>query len=309
VGNAGYGAFGVDLFFVISGFIMAQVAQGRSAGEFMRDRLWRIYPLWWIAVLPWLVMFPRSAPFVASSVTLWPIYPGHYYVPVLGVGWTLTFELLFYMGIAVALASRRVIPLALYLVLLLGSVTIDSPLLRFLGSPMGLEFLMGLAIALLPRRTVFAWFIPVAVSLIALSSPGTGDVDATLRGYGALQRVIEWGIPAALIVWGALSIEHLFGRGIFRIPVWLGDASYSIYLFHPLIAFGFNTPWPIRVAIAIVFGCIMHCLVERRIMATKGWTLNARMRLASRSLSQPANGSVPDKIATAASQIRSSRTV
>ena len=44
VGSAGYGAAGVDLFFVISGFIMANVAKGRTSAEFLRDRLWRIYP-------------------------------------------------------------------------------------------------------------------------------------------------------------------------------------------------------------------------------------------------------------------------
>jgi len=76
VDNAGYGAAGVDLFFVISGFIMANVAKERSASEFLRDRLWRIYPLWWIAVLPWLFMVPRGGTFVASSLTLWPIYTG-----------------------------------------------------------------------------------------------------------------------------------------------------------------------------------------------------------------------------------------
>ena len=59
-GNAGYGAFGVDLFFVISGFIMAQIAPERSPQRFLRDRLWRIYPLWWVAVLPWLFMVPRG---------------------------------------------------------------------------------------------------------------------------------------------------------------------------------------------------------------------------------------------------------
>src|SRR3954447_5293409 len=98
VGNAGYGAAGADLFFVISGFIMANVSQGRTGREFLGDRLWRIYPLWWVAVLPWLFMLPRGPTFIASSITLWPIYGAYYYVPVLKVAWTLSFELLFYLG-------------------------------------------------------------------------------------------------------------------------------------------------------------------------------------------------------------------
>src|SRR3954471_15137123 len=70
LGNAGYGAAGVDLFFVISGFIIANVAQGRTSDEFLRDRLWRIYPLWWVAAVPWLFMVPRGPISVASTLTL-----------------------------------------------------------------------------------------------------------------------------------------------------------------------------------------------------------------------------------------------
>ena len=77
VGSAGYGAAGVDLFFVISGFIMASVAEGRSAAGFAADRLWRIYPLWWLAVLPWLFLVPRGPTFIASSLTLWPSTTAH----------------------------------------------------------------------------------------------------------------------------------------------------------------------------------------------------------------------------------------
>src|SRR6476660_8625220 len=87
IGNAGYGAAGVDLFFVISGFSMANVAEGRTARGFIGGRLWRIYPVWWVAVVPWLFMVPRGGTFVLFSLTLWPIYPGGYYVPVLKVGW------------------------------------------------------------------------------------------------------------------------------------------------------------------------------------------------------------------------------
>src|SRR4051812_39342227 len=61
------GAAGVDLFFVISGFIMAHVARERSAAEFIKDRLWRIYPMWIIALAPWLFFTHASFSTVISS--------------------------------------------------------------------------------------------------------------------------------------------------------------------------------------------------------------------------------------------------
>jgi peptidoglycan/LPS O-acetylase OafA/YrhL len=269
IGNAGYGAAGVDLFFVISGFIMAHVAQERTAGQFIRDRLWRIYPLWWVALLPWLFMVPRGPTFVMSSLSLWPIYAGGYYVPVLKVGWTLSFELLFYLGMTLAIVTRAAVPLGLYAVFLLGALTTANPLLHFVGSPMALEFLMGVLVARLPRRALLGGLIPLGLALFALTSPAIGDVEASLGPQWALSRTMEWGLPAALIVWGVLSLERVFDHRAFDLPVAVGDASYSIYLFHPLAAFGLAFAWPVRLAVALGIGGAMHLLVERKLLAAR----------------------------------------
>ena len=66
------GAAGVDLFFVMSGFIMATCARDRGPLEFLADRAWRIYPLWLIAVTPWTMTMrhsERSPPRVQWKVT------------------------------------------------------------------------------------------------------------------------------------------------------------------------------------------------------------------------------------------------
>jgi len=272
IGNAGYGAAGVDLFFVISGFIMASVSQGRTAGEFLGDRLWRIYPLWWVAVLPWLFMLPRGLTFVASSLTLWPIYGASYYVPVLKVGWTLSFELIFYLGMTLAIATRAAVPLVAYALFLLGALTTSSALLHFVGNPMALEFLMGVIVAKLPRRILLGLLIPIGLALFAFTLPGTGDVESSLRPEFAVWRVLEWGVPAAMVVWGALSLEPFFKHRLFDMPVAIGDASYSVYLFHPIIAYGLDFAWSVRLTMAVGAGWAMHLLVERRIMsARKRW--------------------------------------
>ena len=142
-----------------------------------------------------------------SSLTLWPIYAGGYYVPVLKVGWTLSFELTFYLGMALAIATRAAVPLTLYALFLVGALTTSSPLLHFIGSPMALEFLMGVVIAGLPRRAVFGFLIPLGFVLFALTSPVIGDVESSLGPQWALWRAFEWGLPAALIFWGTLSLE------------------------------------------------------------------------------------------------------
>ena len=268
VGNAGYGAAGVDLFFVISGFIMANVSQGRKASDFLRDRLWRIYPLWWVAVLPWLFILPRGLTFIASSLSLWPIYGAAYYMPVLKVGWTLSFELLFYVGMTVAIATRPALPLLLYVLLLVAALTTSNALVHFLGSPMALEFLMGVAVARLPRRAALGLLIPLGILLFTATAPAIGEIDIALTPSTAIWRALEWGSPAALILWGTISLERLFDHRLFDLPVTIGDASYSVYLFHPLVAYGIAFTWIPRLILAVGLGWVMHVLVERKILAS-----------------------------------------
>jgi exopolysaccharide production protein ExoZ len=108
--------------------------------------------------------------------------------------------------------------------------------------------------------------IPVGLALLALTSPGTGDVESSLGPHWALSRALQWGVPAALIVWGTLSLERMLKGRAFDLPVAVGDASYAIYLFHPLAAFGLAFAWPIRLAAALGIGSAMHVLVERRLL-------------------------------------------
>ena len=133
----GFGHAGVDFFFVLSGFIITLVHRrdlGRPAalGRFCYRRFVRIYPLYWIvtAIVCVLALFSpdraaRLAPgHLVASLLLLP----HGQDPLLGVGWTLEHEMLFYLAFALAIASRR---LGLVLVAVGGGLAIAGGLVTF----------------------------------------------------------------------------------------------------------------------------------------------------------------------------------
>jgi exopolysaccharide production protein ExoZ len=137
-------------------------------------------------------------------------------------------------------------------------------------------------VARLPRRAALGWLIPLGLALLFATHASTGDVESTLEPHFALWRAFAWGIPAALIVWGTLSIAKLFDHRRFDLPVALGDASYSIYLFHPIIAYGFDLPGALRVLLAIGIGWAAHVVVERRLLAARKQWPALVTRLSSR---------------------------
>jgi exopolysaccharide production protein ExoZ len=254
-GAAGVGSAGVDLFFVISGFIITRVAEGRSASEFLMARLRRIYPIYWLAVLPWLalVIHQLSLPLVASSVTLWPIF-GDYVRPALPAAWTLSFEMMFYLAFAASLAWGVRAVLIAYACAALASLVFSSALFGFLGNFMVLEFLVGVLIAKFEIR-ISPWWALLAIAWFALAPEQTLIVKAQTF------RPLYYGIPAALLF---ASVWHLKAGRAFAIPVFLGDASYSIYLVHQLALLfgaGFFT--------ALAAGSAVYVLVERRLFASQ----------------------------------------
>jgi len=278
-GDTRLGAAGVDLFFVISGFIMATCTGGRTARQFLADRAWRIYPLWLIAVLPWLFMEPTTPLGIVRSLTLWPVYGHNYVVPALGVGWTLSFELLFYAGFAAALATRASVPLLIFGLCLVLGLTTNNLLFWFVGSPLTFEFLMGVAIARMPTRETFGTAAAVMGLILFAVVPAT-YFDQSFGG-GAIFRVICWGIPAGLLVYGLRALEHRLSGRAFDLPVLLGNASYSIYLFHQLVFRPFHGL--AGFVLSAVAGIAVYFLVELPIIrARPKWSRGGRSSGAER---------------------------
>ncbi len=279
------GDAGVDLFFVISGFVMvtvtARIFQKKGAvASFLYKRAARIYPLYWLYSLVILAVFLKFPQMVNSgqgnrvdllaSFTLLP----QPMMPLLLQGWTLTFELYFYLVFAFTLlAPLRLLPrfLGLWAVVVaigwsLGEARVglfQTAAAMVVFSPLTMEFIFGCGIALLIRGGWKRGGLGCAGSgcLLLAATTFLGDPHAVPS-----LRLIAFGLPAALIVYGAVTAEIAGGLRFPRFLEKVGDASYSIYLSHFLVIsalgriwqkIGVSGLWDNAAAIAVMTVCAL----------------------------------------------------
>lgn len=305
------GDSGVDIFFVISGFIMVVISRGRfqvpgAFGSFLYKRAIRIYPLYWLyslAVLsvfliaPGLVRAMKNGyvDLVASFFLLPQIFP-----PLLGQGWTLTHEVYFYLMFALALLlpekrlSRFLLLWGLFVavgynIYISIPALFDNASIKMATNPITMEFIFGACAALGLRR---GWQRGDWLALIG----GCALLPASSFFFDPLDieglRFFCFGLPALLILYGAVSLEQ---RGRLRCPQWLqtiGDASFSIYLSHILVVSAVGRIWSmIRqpglwdnvIAIAAMAAAALGCglasyrwIEQPLLRACHGWRLARR---------------------------------
>jgi exopolysaccharide production protein ExoZ len=253
------GPSGVDIFFVISGFIIYNIARrsaaqmdssgrGRAVYVFAMRRIIRIYPLYWIAfavaalIMVWI---PLPASFVKKpQLELLLLINGipNFRVP---VAWTLTFEVYFY---AVTTLSMFLFPKKIFTGLFIWFAVVGCaaifgtvfglPIpLDYVFAPIVLEFLLGICIGLLIERGQSRfWAVSIGMGVVWLlfgAIPLHQDGGRAALSY--LLRLACWGMPAALIVYGTLALET---RKVWIMPgilQYLGNASFSIYLWHAIV--------------------------------------------------------------------------
>jgi peptidoglycan/LPS O-acetylase OafA/YrhL len=284
------GQIGVELFFVLSGFVIV-VSSAKLFNEdvgwlvFLERRLVRVVPIYWIATSLKIVAI-LALPFMVDHVRLtWGTAISSYLFlpsrdlngdlyPILGVGWTLNCEMFFYALFTLSLFLR--INVYRFVGLILGALAFGSILRQhswpapafYLNSEL-LNFYFGMLIG---RFCLKSRRLPKSVA-ICLTVFGGIFILSFVPAHGWAEGLIK-GIPCALIIWGVSSLEGKVLTRVPRIIYFLADASYATYLFHLLIAqapptimvkLHFNHPWISvlsSITVSLVAGAIIHRFVE-----------------------------------------------
>lgn len=296
-----FGMIGVDLFFVISGFVIATITHGKfripkEALKFIYHRITRIYPLYWVYSLLVLIVFIVHPAWVNSSqgnkvdiLASFLLIPSEN-LPLVLVGWTLIYEMYFYLifSLILLMFTEKMLPFVLIcwsvvIILLYGLLETKSPVMNIISSPLTIEFIGGAILAILLHGKTLnvtnkILLIIVAVS-IATSFYGytlhysmTGFIEPT--GWF---RFTIFGIPSILIVYALVQAEKN-GYAINSSLIKVGNASYSIYLSHVLTLNVLGRFWslfsndgildniimvPVVLAMVIIVGIISYKVIEK----------------------------------------------
>jgi exopolysaccharide production protein ExoZ len=305
-----YGLFallagGVDIFFMISGFIIRTTTYRTygpdSVVDYLKKRFARVVPYYWL-ITAMVVALSLAAPqafhsyqFEARHVLAsfffipWPRLDGTIYPPLVP-GWSLNFEILFYAVFAVLMVAVPRQRTVLWLAALFGTAVVVAavlgvnPQLFIAGNPYVLEFVAGAAIADIWRARngelpkVIGWLaLPIGLGLLLWSLRDTSPGVSFAQIAGTACCFVGFlTMPAPVVP-----------KGFSRWLSTLGEASYSIYLVHPivlsllsvLLAKGkiLNSSSllvPVMAAIAIGSGWLAWRFVEQPLLALSRRWLN-----------------------------------
>jgi exopolysaccharide production protein ExoZ len=309
-----FGACGVDIFFVISGFIVSQVA-GRSALQsiarpssaargFLTRRITRIFPLYWILTFAVILELELGRHKIHWHSVRWLptllLLPSLHYprnAPLLSLGWSLMFEVYFYLILTAVMAWRPRSLVRDTVIFLCGMVAVGTlasihrPLLALWMNPVILEFVFGCMIGLLfsrvgvvPAKWTRAGAVLAVLGAVLLAATiftGYGNAseqDWIMAGHYCWLRVGVWGVPSALLVGGTIFWNPAMRSLPARVLVFLGDASYSIYLctiparsvvehfWKVFSSFGADTGVFLGTMFCTAVGVICYLLIERPMM-------------------------------------------
>ncbi len=304
-----HGYWGVDLFFVLSGYLIGLTLDkpGTTARSFLLARLARVLPLYAIASLACLAV-PRfrtaevSGSMLVTTFTLLPV-SGDALEPLTAhpCGWTLCYEFLFYLAAATltaALGVRRAVPTLLALFALAPlAFAAAGPVAgwaypSFALSPLTTEFALGLLAyrltGVVPKWAGWALLglgVAGCVYGVVFGGDGANPFDALADPRLALARVATWGLPAFACVLGTARLDRAGTfKPVARLATAAGAVSYSLYLVQPCslavaatlcVVAGVAQPWPVAavtVGVSFAIAAAVARSVDRPLHAlAKGW--------------------------------------
>lgn len=307
------GRGGVDLFLVLSGFIIGQTTRHRQStpARFLMHRLARIVPLYWSMTLVVFVIAsirPDMLGSTSSSVSdllrsllfIPHLKASGLMQPTLFVGWTLNYIVFFYAIFSLSMlpVARRfdlAVPIGVLAALVLAGCALkgQSPVFQFYTSTVLLEFVGGMILSrLIATSECYSRPLAGAFWMAALGALGLLALLVAPLLLD-LPRAIVCGIPAFAVVLSATSLEGLGFRIKAAAALAVGDASYSIYLTHPFVLQAFHHLWGDRLSISaggaltvlftfgavILVGWMCHHFVDRPLSARALTLLTGKRRV------------------------------
>lgn len=285
---------GVDIFFVISGFIMVHVSRERerSGWQFISDRIIRIVPIYWLLSL--LAYFsgagePRPISDLFRSMAFVPSGNPPLFNPLIDGGWTLNLEMYFYVIFAVSLAAARelkqrfAIVVGVLAAVVATSIWAPGRYWPFYGNEIVFEFVIGMVLArsvdwLKTGGTVAAWSMVFA-----------GGIVMVLEPFDRLSsRLLSDGLPAGLIVAGAIGLDAAGKRVAAPAALILGTISYALYLSHVLVFEAINgvfAHWEHTFGPAMMAGYLAFALIIALLVA---WVIYVAIERPMTRLLKPA---------------------
>jgi exopolysaccharide production protein ExoZ len=258
----GVGWVGVDLFFVLSGYIIVTTTMnskrgGRAAAAFLSGRIFRVFPAYWFATSLQLLLIAAfgaglSGEGGSNLVSSLLLLPQGDTQPIVAAGWTLVHEMLFYVivGFLLTLPKQFLLPGLFFwgastILAHFAGISTSNDLATTFYNPLNNEFLLGAGIALIFQNiSKPTKGIPIIVGATLLFAGGifafyalkVADADPSTANW---LRFAFIGCPAALIVAGVASLNPREGTFILPAGAWVGDFSYSLYLIQkPIIVVG-----------------------------------------------------------------------
>lgn len=241
------GGSGVDLFFIISGFIMCYTTHNKdiSAYQFIKNRVQRIIPLYWLLSSLALIAYLIYPSLVNSSGGKTDVLASFFLIPsenkfLIQNGWTLSYEFYYYFIFAlfIFITSTNFYRYSSISFMILFLVTIgfiykpSTPFLSFLTNNLLFEFLLGILAFFIFKNNKLSY----GYGLLSFLTGVFLLIFININGDFNLSRSLVYGIPMFFVFIGFVSFESILSQlknPFFNSLGYLGDSSYSLYLAHP----------------------------------------------------------------------------